>query len=232
MVTASAAVRRAADQRRALGLNSPGVLVPNANDWGETPNGIPVVYEKTDAESTDQPWIQTFTGRMFHVTNPDPFEFNILDIATALSNQCRFNGHVREFYSVAQHCVEVSRLCRADYQLEGLVHDAAEAYIGDVVTPLKHAVEMGGYLSIERRVEKALVDFIGVPVRWPWPPEVVYWDRVLLMTEHRDLQVESPAPWGIEAEPLERVLVPMTPREARTAYLRTYAELIGARRRW
>lgn len=233
MVTASAAVRRAADQRRALGLNQPGILVPAAGDWGTEPraHAIDPLAEGDTRGSGD--WIQTHTGRMFHVTDPLPSEFNIEDIATALSNICRFGGHVRRFYSVAQHCVEVASECPKEFRLEGLLHDAAEAYIGDMVRPLKHSSGLAGYREIEVRVEMALVQSLpSLGIRYPWPAEVHRADNVLLLTEHRDLQVASPAPWGVPAVPLERTIVPMTPREARSAWFRTYAELAAGRRPW
>jgi len=75
-------------------------------------------------------WIQTFTGRRFRPRNPAPDDFDIRDVAHALSLLCRFNGHCRVFYSVAEHSVRVSRICPPPAALWGLLHDLGEAYIG------------------------------------------------------------------------------------------------------
>lgn len=86
-------------------------------------------------------WVETYTGKKFYLFSPKD-DFDIRDIAHALANQCRFNGHTSVFYSVAQHCVLIGRYLDhvgydARYVMAGLLHDAGEAYLGDIVTPLK-----------------------------------------------------------------------------------------------
>src|ERR1017187_10636100 len=76
--------------------------------------------------------ITTFSGIHFWPLLPNPADIRIEDIAHALSNQCRFAGHAREFYSVAEHSVRVSQLCPPEDALWGLLHDASEAYLTDV----------------------------------------------------------------------------------------------------
>jgi len=84
-------------------------------------------------------YIQTHNGHRFHLSE-DALATNridIDDIATSLAKQCRFNGHVPGFYSVAEHSVLVSKLVPASLALHGLMHDVAEAYFGDIVGPVK-----------------------------------------------------------------------------------------------
>lgn len=89
-------------------------------------------------------WITTFTGKQFDLENPKSNQICLQDIARALSNLCRFNGHV-EFYSVAQHCCLMTEYACKMWKLglesfllkDILMHDAEEAYIGDISRPLK-----------------------------------------------------------------------------------------------
>lgn len=109
-------------------------------------------------------WIQTFTGVAFEPLNPDPDLIVLEDIAHALSNICRYTGHVKRFYSVAEHCVRVSWLTRSalsgyspsDMAREGLLHDAGEAYLMDLANPIKVDPSMEGYRNAERRLDLAL----------------------------------------------------------------------------
>lgn len=87
--------------------------------------------------SKDNIWIQTYTGKKFYPLNPKEEDICIKDIAWSLSNLCRFNGHSKYFYSVAEHSVYVAENVPEKYALQGLLHDAAEAYIGDISGPIK-----------------------------------------------------------------------------------------------
>lgn len=100
-------------------------------------------------------WIQTFTGKKFYPLSPQIEDICIEDIAHALSNVCRYAGHCRDFYSVAQHCVMVSDWMPS-MKLEGLMHDASEAYLGDISRPLKHSDAMSGYREAEHRMEAVI----------------------------------------------------------------------------
>src|ERR1700691_1787676 len=82
------------------------------------------------------PYIETFTGKTFSFLAPQPEDICIEDIAHATSMLCRFTGHCKYFYSVAEHCVAVSRLCSVRNDIAGLLHDSAEAYVNDMNSPL------------------------------------------------------------------------------------------------
>jgi 5'-deoxynucleotidase YfbR-like HD superfamily hydrolase len=132
----------------------------------------------------------TFTGRRFYPSDPRAEDVSLEDIAHGLSRICRFGGQSAHHYSVAQHSVLVSEGIESvgHSTLEamcGLLHDAAEAYIGDVVWPLKRAPEMAGYADIEARVERAIADRFGLP--YVFPPIVKRFDLVALATEKRDI---------------------------------------------
>ena len=102
-------------------------------------------------------WIQTYTGKQFWPIDPRACEITIEDIAHALSLQCRFSGHCREFYSVAQHSCLVSSYCIDEDAGWGLLHDAAEAYLVDLPRPIKRFSSLGvEYRKAEERVMAAV----------------------------------------------------------------------------
>lgn len=170
-------------------------------------------------------WIQTFTGRQFWPLDPRPEDVDIEDIAHALSNVCRFTGHVREFYSVAQHAVLVSSLVPAEHALWGLLHDASEAYIADVASPLKVQEEMAPYRAIERGIMDAVCARFGLAPREP--DEVKHVDRRLLATEARDLMPPH-AVWANLGKPYRLpLIVPWPPGRAKVAFL-SLARDLGA----
>ena len=110
---------------------------------------------------SDEPWIRTYTGKKFHFLDPQSDEIDITDIAHSLSMQCRFTGHTRFHYSVAQHSVLVAWwLERAGFddrtQFAGLMHDAAEAYIADLSRPIKGLPGLVGYREIEQQIAAAI----------------------------------------------------------------------------
>lgn len=99
-------------------------------------------------------WIETRSGKRVSVQNPQPDQFDIKDIAYALSNTCRFNGHCAGFYSVAEHSVVVALRLPPELRLAGLLHDATEAYLGDIPSPIKQFLP--DYANIEGRFDSAI----------------------------------------------------------------------------
>jgi 5'-deoxynucleotidase YfbR-like HD superfamily hydrolase len=98
--------------------------------------------------------VETYTGRLFDIKRPDASEVCIKDIAHALANICRYTGHCRRFYSVAEHCVLGARLVPRKYRLAFLLHDAVEAYIGDTSRPFKTLLPE--YRQYERAIQKVI----------------------------------------------------------------------------
>lgn len=166
-------------------------------------------------------YIQTFSGRRFWPTDPDPAEITLVDIAHALSNQCRFSGHTRSFYGVAEHCVRVCWECPREDQRWGLLHDAAEAYLTDLSRPIKHLDAMKPYRDAEARVMAAVCKrFKLSPIE---PPAVKVADNRLLATEVRDLMTPDKRVWRkwlAEIDPLPVRIDPWSPTVARREFLR------------
>ena len=161
--------------------------------------------------------ILTHSGLEFDVCNPDPDLIEIEDIAHALSHICRFTGHSKHFYSVAQHSCLCATLVPPEHALEALLHDAAEAYIGDVSSPLK--AQLPGYQAIEAKLEQAIRQRFGLPAqKTPWVKEA---DLQMLAAEKAQLMPQHEEPWDI----LDGVAMPdvtihhTTPEHDRRAFM-------------
>jgi hypothetical protein len=165
-------------------------------------------------------------GGYFDFINPERSDIRITDIARGLSNTCRFGGQASAgdgFYSVAQHSVLVSQLVEPGLAFAALMHDAAEAYVGDMVGPLKQLCP--DYKAIEKRVEAAIFARFGITL--PLPPAVKHADLCALRTEQRDLTSGSGDNWnGLDAyQPHPMRLVALAPAEACALFLLRFDEL-------
>lgn len=125
-------------------------------------------------------WIQTRSGLRVDLLDPQPEQIDILDIAYSLSMLCRWNGHTNIYYSVAQHSVLCSMYASAEFALPCLMHDAAEAYIGDIARPLKNLLG-----SKIHGIEETLLEVIADKYDFPYPfwPEIKKIDNDFLETE-------------------------------------------------
>jgi 5'-nucleotidase len=179
------------------------------------------------------PYLQTVSGRWVNPFDPDPEQLDAGDIARALANQCRFGGHSRAFYSVAQHSVIVSRLVEerggdTEDAFAALMHDATEAYLGDMPHPIKHRSPLGAaFKAAEDDLEEAIRARFRIK---PDVPEIKRADRALLATERRIFSAESwhwPELEGVE--PLDIEITPWSPDEAAAAFAARFAELDARR---
>lgn len=178
--------------------------------------------------------IQTVSGRWVDPLAPDPASLAIDDIAQALANQCRFGGHARSFYSVAQHSAIVSDVCAERgaspaEALAALMHDAGEAYLVDLPHPLKHRSPIGPpYKEAEKLLEAAIAERFGLA---PQPAEMKPVDRSLLATERSAFAaMRDPWPELEGVEPLAIEIEPWEPPRARREFLERFERLDAARR--
>lgn len=125
--------------------------------------------------------MMTYTGRQVKPLDIDEFQIHILDIAHALSRINRFNGHTAGNISVAEHSVMVSRMLEDDLKLTGLFHDAPEAYLGDIIRPLKMLPMMKFYKAAESKIYSVMALKFGLID--PIPTEVKVADNARLEDE-------------------------------------------------
>lgn len=178
--------------------------------------------------------IQLYTGTIFDPINPDPELINVTDIAHALAHQCRFSGHTTMFYSVAEHSIHVSNLCSREHALWGLLHDASEAYLQDVPSPLKTALFGERYREVEGQLMAAIVERFSLSPA-TLPAEVKQADLVLLKTEWRDLMPHTAtveertlwSPWLQDAVALADRIEPVQSRVAKSAFIALFNWLSG-----
>lgn len=168
-------------------------------------------------------YIYTCSGKKFSLVDPQPEDVALADIAHALSHICRYTGHTNEFYSVAEHSVLVSQKCEPEWAREGLMHDAAEAYIGDIATPVK-ALLGDPVRELERRIMAAISERFGLKAEGL---DVVHRgaDLNVFQDEVRDLFPSLPN-WGVSGVPTgAEVKFPKKPWRARFEFHQRAEEL-------
>ena len=174
-------------------------------------------------------WIETASGVEFYPLDPRPEEIRIEDIAHSLSMQCRYTGHVNQFYSVAEHCIRVSELCPPEWALWGLLHDASEAYLCDLPRPLKRYSEIGRlYREAEDKLSIAICERFGLTWQSPAPEPVERADKGMLWVESQALMPPHPCwdKWRALTTGRERpIVVTLKPWMAKTLFLQRFTEL-------
>ena len=176
--------------------------------------------------------MQTYTGLQLWPLDPCSSDIYIEDIAHSLALQCRFAGHCRVPYSVAEHSVRVSLLVEEwregwpdarEWAFAALLHDAAEAYLVDLPRPVKRCVE--GYAEAEARLEGAIAVRFNLPHTEALAALIKRADNTLLATEARDLLGPHPAPWALLPPPLPEVIEPWPWQEAEWRFIKRFREL-------
>lgn len=187
-------------------------------------NGCLGMIDKRDG------WISTYTGRRFYIFEPKEEDIDINDIARALSMLCRFNGHIKKFYSVAQHSVMVSHIVDAKYAMEGLLHDATESYVGDLIRPIKRF--MPEFKDVENKLELAVAQRFGLDFASNHD-EIKKADNIALVTEARDLLTTQVIMDSFDEsiKALPKRIKAQKPELAEQRFLERYYELNGLRLR-
>lgn len=170
------------------------------------------------------PWIQTYSGKVFSFDTIETNEISAVDIAHALSNQCRFSGHTKAFYSVAEHSYHCSYLVPAEYALDALLHDASEAYVADLPKPLKTLLP--DYCRIEDQVMRRIADEFGI--QYPFHQSIKDADVAMLFAERNQLLSTPPMQWTDEdTVPANVKIQCWQPRLAKQVFIDRLFELLG-----
>jgi uncharacterized protein len=171
--------------------------------------------------------ILTYTGRLVKPLELRVQDIDPIDIAHALSNQCRYTGHVNKYYSVAEHCVLMhdyaTDLNTYDVSTDELkwllLHDATEAYLLDLAAPIKHAINGFGtaFIDAEKRIEKVVAERFDLS--WPEPAIVKEIDMGIRANEMRYLMPDHPDTRDRYGSPLPLTIKNWTPTEAKYQYI-------------
>lgn len=174
--------------------------------------------------------ICTHSGIAFNVLDPQPEQVSIDDIAHHLSMACRFTGATKYHYSVAQHSIYVSRLLSkrgADLKtrLAGLLHDASEAYLCDIATPVKRSLQFAGYYPIEERVQTCIMQALRLPTLGWQAPAIK--DADWRMYEIERMALLPKTDWyTLDCNPVAEIdITEWTPTGARHRFLMEFREL-------
>ena len=171
-------------------------------------------------------WMQTYSGIAFYPMAPHHEEIVLTDIGHALSMLCRYGGHTSRFYSVAEHCVRMSRAVSPENALWALLHDATEAYMGDMIRPLKRS--MPAYVEAEDRLMQAICDRFDIDHEIP--AEVHEANSRILLDERAALLGQPPQPWNAALEAMKPLGVHISgwsPEVAEFEYVHRYYALTG-----
>jgi hypothetical protein len=176
---------------------------------------------------------ETLSGKFVNLANPQADQLDMSDIASALGNICRFNGHTRRFYSVAEHSVHVARLLPdRRVALFGLLHDASEAYLGDVNPALKRLLPQ--YITLEEKFQDAICSKFARGVPSVFERRMIKLSDVhMLASEAADIMPSKGRGWRILDEVRDLAPVKLqywSPPEATSMFMKTFITLGGVAR--
>lgn len=171
-----------------------------------------------------EPFIETRFGTKFPFLNPSVEDIDVKDIAFSLANQCRFNGHV-PFFSVAEHSVAVAARLPPRLQMAGLLHDAAEAYLSDIPSPIK--AYLPDYQAMEDRVQKVIYEKFAITLSKEEKEEIKHADKEATHTEAFYLLESQGSSWLPVLFTPNEALAPrcLPPPEAVRMFLHWHNEL-------
>ena len=186
-------------------------------------------------------WMQTHSGRAFDLIDPKPEDVHLSDISHSLSMICRYNGHVSGFYSVAEHCCHIydwlgMQGLHQRIMLAGLLHDAPEAYVGDVIWPVQQALPefRDAFHALQARVWAVMRVALDIPETVDLRHALVREADVRILLDERAalLTTPPPIPWAVEhLQPLGVEIQAWGPREARVQWLSRYLHILPIVRR-
>lgn len=170
-------------------------------------------------------WMQTYTGKKFFPADPQVDRIDIVDIAHALAMTCRYGGHTKQFYSVAQHSLLMAEKASPAKKLRALMHDAPEAYIGDWIRPIKKHPELKGQIEwLEELNERAICAKFDLPFRI-MDAEIKRLDNRILLDERDQVMAVCETEWPLtEGEPLGVTIERWSPEIAREKFLNAFDE--------
>lgn len=172
-------------------------------------------------------WMQTFSGCRFYPLDPRAAEIHIADIAHGLAMTCRYGGHAQRFYSVAEHAVIVSLYVAPEHAREALLHDSSEAYIGDMIRPLKHTPEMFEFRKAEAAIELAVFERFGIIQTDASRIAVKEIDDRILVDEIGALMADPRMYWQThhDVQPLGANIAALPPAQAEHVFVTRFLEL-------
>jgi 5'-deoxynucleotidase YfbR-like HD superfamily hydrolase len=196
----------------------------------EERNRLRGLMKELDKVNSDRigTWIPLTSGARYWPEDPRPGDFNVYDISYGLSMICRFNGHTEHFYSVAQHSCYVHDITEPEYRLFALLHDASEAMLGDVITPVKRLIR-DKYHPLEEKLMHAIAEQFGFVINEATEAIIKKSDRILLSTEVRDVSCCGFINGDVGEKPMDVLINDFwTPERARRQFMSRFNELCNA----
>lgn len=174
-------------------------------------------------------WCQSFSGQQLRPCALDPRSIRIVDIAHALSMQCRFGGHCTRFYSVAHHSLLVAGIVGAAglgpmVTLQALLHDMTEAVLIDVPRPAKCSSFLAGYRELDAKIAAVMFPRFSLPAQLR--EEVKMADEIMLATERKQLMLPTPYEWNLRFDPIDLEIIEEQPLQFKERFLNEFLRLI------